>query len=362
MKAFFSITITALKMLFRNKQSLFFTWFLPLFLMLIIGYVTRETDTTIRLGVVYNHDNPATVQVVSALRNVDALEITDGTIDDEKAQLQDNKRDIVAVLPETFSFAPADQQPITVTLYENQSNPAQSAIGVMIVRQFFQEMSIQATHAPQLFQFATEQLSAKTMRYVDFLVPGILAMTIMQLGIFGTAFSIVDAKQKGILKRIIATPVRPWQFVIGNMLARLTLSLTQAIILITVAALVFDVHFSHWGWLTGLIVIGNIIFLSLGLFISGVAKTVESVPVLANLIAFPMMLLGGVFFPTTNLPEWLKVIVDKLPIAILADLLRKTTTLGKTLSEVWLSLLLLIVWAIVALLLANFFFRVQERE
>ena len=90
------------------------------------------------------------------------------------------------------------------------------------------------------------------------------------------------------------------------MLARLILSMTQAGILITVAWLVFDVHFNHWGWLLSLIVLGNIVFLSLGLFVSGLAKTVESVPVLANLIAFPMLLLGGIFFPTDNLPDWLR--------------------------------------------------------
>lgn len=361
MQPFFSITLATLKMLFRNKQSLFFTWFLPLCLMLIIGYVTRSNTTTIRLGVVYDHSNTSAQTVVDAMSAVEALEMTTGTKAEETAELEDNKRDLVLELPEGFTLQPTGT-PTAVTMYENVANPAQSAVGKLVVQQFFQQFQLQASQAPTLFQLNTEQLEGKSVRYVDFLVPGIIAMTIMQLGIFGTAFAIVDAKQKGVLKRVIATPIRPWQYVLGNMVARLVLSMTQAAILVTVAILVFDVQFNNWIWLISLIVLGNMVFLSLGLFISGLAKTVESVPVLANLIAFPMLLLGGIFFPTTSLPEWLKLIVDKLPIAVLADLMRSTVTLDKTMSEVYVQLLILIGWAIFAMILANSFFRLQERD
>lgn len=363
MKIFFSIAITTLKMLLRNKQSLFFTLFLPLFLMLVIGYVTRSNDTTIRVGVIYDQSNSAAQMIVDAMGQADSLDISTGTKDEEQKQMHDNKRDILVEIPADFSLQPQGAgQTTTITLYTNQANPAQSSLGTMVVQQFFRQFEEQATNPPHLFAFTTENISGQSGRYIDFLVPGIISMTIMQLGIFGTAFAIVDAKQKGVLKRVIATPVRPWQYVIGNMVARLFLSLCQAAILIIVARLVFDVHFQHWGWLAGLIILGNVVFLSLGLFISGVAKTVETVPILGNLIVFPMLLLGGVFFPTTNLPSWLKIFVTKLPIALLADLMRNTVTYSQTLKEVYQPLLWLVGWAVIALVLANKFFRLQERD
>lgn len=362
MHPFFSITISTLKMLFRNKQSLFFTWFLPLFLMIVIGYITKTGETTIQLGVVYNHENVAAQTVVDAMDKVDSLKITTGNLDEEQLAIKDNKRDLVVSIPDDFSLEPSGI-PTQMTVYENAANPSQSAIASMIVQQFFQQFTLQAVDAPELFTFKTEQISsAEGLRYVDFLVPGIIAMTIMQLGIFGTAFAIVDAKQKGVLKRVMATPVKPWQYVTGNMVARLILSFSQSAILVAVARVVFDVQFHHWGWLVLLVILGNVTFLSLGLFISGVAKTVETVPVLGNLVVFPMMLLGGIFFPTTGLPGWLKVVVDQLPIAVLADLMRKTVTFGKTFSEVWVQLLILVVWAVVASILANVFFKLQERD
>ena len=99
MKPFLSITLTTLKMLFRNKQSLFFTWFLPLCLMLIIGYVTRSNDVSIRLGVVYDHANTSAQTIVDAMSTVDALEVTTDSKELETAALQDNKRDLVIELP-----------------------------------------------------------------------------------------------------------------------------------------------------------------------------------------------------------------------------------------------------------------------
>jgi ABC-2 type transport system permease protein len=313
--------------------------------MLIIGYVTQSSDVSIRLGVVYDHTNTPAQTVVDAMSKVSALQITTDSKEAELAAIQDNKRDLVIDIPNDTK---------TITVYSNPSNPSQSVIGKMIVQQFFQ--------GPATVQLVDAAVSAKPIRYIDFLVPGIIAMTIMQLGIFGTAFAIVDAKQKGVLKRVIATPIRPWQYIGGNMVARLILSLSQAAILITVATLVFGVHFNHWIWLVSLIILGNIVFLSLGLFVSGIAKTVESVPVLANLIAFPMLLLGGIFFPTTGLPEWLKLVVDKLPIAVLADLMRSTVTLDKGFGDVWQQLLILVVWAALCLVLANTFFKLQERD
>lgn len=355
----YSITIATLKTLIRNKQTIFFIWFLPLTLMLVIGYLTQGNDSaSVSVGIVYSSQNQVASQIVDGLKKVDALDITTNSKDDELAALSDNKRDLVVVIPENVSV----QAPATIDVYENAGKPQQAGIGRMIVTQAFDQIERQVTQVPQLFTLETKKVDSTERRYIDFLVPGIIAMTIMQLGIFGTAFAIVDAKQKGVLKRVIATPISPWQFVLGNMLARLVLSLFQSAILVAVARIVFGVHFNHWGWLIGLVILGNAVFLSIGLWISGIAKTVETVPVLGNLIVFPMLLLGGIFFPTTGLPEWLAAIVTKLPIALLADLMRNTVTLDKGFAEVWPSLLELGAWAIVAIILANAFFRLQEKE
>lgn len=354
-----TITTATFKMLTRNKQSLFFTWFFPLMLMLAIGYLTQGNGgASVAVGMVHSSSNTVATQIVDGLKKVEAMDITTGTQEEELKALSDNKRDLVVVIPDEIGAGGS----ATIDIYENAGKPQQSGIAQMIVTQAFGEVERQMTQAPHVFVFESKKVDSTERRYIDFLVPGIIAMSIMQLGIFGTAFVIVDAKQKGVLKRVLATPIASWQYVIGNMLARLVLSMSQAAILVAVAHFAFDVQFRHWGWLLLLVILGNAVFLSIGLFISGVAKTVESVPVLGNLIVFPMLLLGGIFFPTTGLPDWLSAIVDRLPVALLADLMRNTVTLDKGFSDVWVSLLSLFVWVVIAVILANTFFRLQEKD
>lgn len=210
----------------------------------------------------------------------------------------------------------------------------------------------------------TQETAAGVMqiRYIDFLVPGIMAMTIMQLGIFSTAFSLVDYRQKGILKRILVTPVSSWQFIFGNMLARLLLSLSQAAIIIGVSYFVFDVQFHHWLTLLSIVILGNIVFLSLGLCISGIARTTESVPIMSNLIIFPMLLLGGIFYNPENLPKWLEHISNILPVSLIANTVRAISSHGASISSIRIQLLCLLGWGIAALFLANRFFSMQEKK
>lgn len=362
MQKFWSIALTTLKILVRNKQTLFFTGIMPLLIMVVIGYVTQSGSSgKLSLGIVYAESNPEAKMVVETLKKIETLEITTGSEVDEKAALEDNKRDSVIVLPENFSLS-QNTNPTNIIIYQNITNPVQGALTESVIQQIFSGIERQSKNLPPAFVYEKRSVQSSDIKYIDFLVYGILGMTIMQLGIFSTAFAVVEAKSKGVLKRLMATPIAPWQYILGNMVARLIISIGQSAILLIVATLIFDVHFQNWSWLIGLIILGNGVFLSLGLFISGLAKTVETVPVLANLIAFPMLLLGGVFFPTTRLPDWLKIVVEKLPIAALTGMLRDTVGLGMGFSEVKIPFITLVVWLFIALFLANTFFRLQEKE
>ncbi len=329
--------------------------------MLVIGYVSDSGQAGFRIGIAQPEPRNGAEVLGTYLEKIDGVELTIGDPVTEKEQLEKNKRDVVVELPAGFSLAPQEQEE-QVVIYQNAANPQIAGVATLLIQQVFQQAQLVGSGSQGWITVEQKRLEAQAFRYVDFLVPGIIAMTIMQLGIFGTAFAIVDAKQKGVLRRVMATPVRPWQFVLGNMVARLVLSLMQAAILIAVAILAFQVEFHNWWWLIGLILLGNIVFLSLGLFVSGVAKTVETVPFIANLIAFPMMLLGGIFFPTTAFPDWLRKIVDFLPIAPLADLMRDMVTIGKPFSEGWVKLVILLVWAVVAGVMASLSFKLQERD
>lgn len=114
--------------------------------------------------------------------------------------------------------------------------------------------------------------------------------------------------------------------------------------------------------LTLAVILGAFTFLGLGFTISGLSKTTDTVPVLANLTVFPMMFLGGTFFAVENMPSWLQVIANVLPLTYFSDAVREIMTKGTGIAGLWPDFLGLIVWAAILYTLAIFTFRMQEQD
>ena len=189
---------------------------------------------------------------------------------------------------------------------------------------------------------------------------GILGMNVMQLAIFSVAFALVADKQRGVLRRIMATPFRPIRFLTSQVLLRLVLSVIQILILLGVALLVFKVQVVGSVLdLLALTTLGSIAFLTVGFTLAGWAETVNQVPPVANLITLPQFFLSGVFFPTDVVPPLLKPISEHAPLTYLNDAVREVSTQGATLWDVRGDVLGLAVWSIVGFLLAVRFFKFQ---
>src|SRR6185503_14498971 len=109
--------------------------------------------------------------------------------------------------------------------------------------------------------------------------------------------------------------MRPFEFVTANILTRLLMALAQAAIFVALGVLAYNVHVAGAWWLLTLsVILGSLMFLGLGFTISGLSKNTESVPVLSNILVFPMMFLGGVFFSVSNMPVWLQHVAKYLPL------------------------------------------------
>src|SRR4029077_3605386 len=106
-------------------------------------------------------------------------------------------------------------------LLENVAQAQQAATAQSIVGQILDKTSLQLAQAPDYFKLQVESINAKKVKYIDFLLPGIVAMSIMQMAVFSVAFVFTDYKEKGILKRLLATPMKPQQFVAAQVITRL---------------------------------------------------------------------------------------------------------------------------------------------
>lgn len=155
----------------------------------------------------------------------------------------------------------------------------------------------------------------------------------------------------------------PYQFVTANIITRLCMAVSQAFLFIVLGVAYFHVPIAGPYWLLAVcVVLGSLMFLGLGFTISGLSKNIETVPVLANIVVFPMLFLGNVFFAAANMPAWLRSISDYLPLTFLASGLRGVMTDGAGPLEIQRDLIGMVLWAAVLVALAIATFRFQERE
>ena len=195
---------------------------------------------------------------------------------------------------------------------------------------------------------------ASGVNYIDFVVPGLVTMSLMQMAVFSIAFVVAQHKEKGVIRRLLATPMRSSDFLIAQVSSRVVVAVLQVLLLVSVSilALSFTVKGSFLG-LVVLAILGSLVFLSLGFIISGLSRTVETVPALANLIIFPMIIFGDIFFSLDKSPLWLQKVAERLPVQYLVDGFRGIMIQGKTLFDVRYDVLGLLVWLVVFFLIAQ---------
>ena len=166
-------------------------------------------------------------------------------------------------------------------------------------------------------------VKSQGLDYLDFLVPGIVALSIMQTAIFGVAGTIVTYKEKGVLRRLRATPLPMSSFMGSNVMMRIVTSLIQTAIVLAVGMLLFHVNVNGSLLIVCVVaIVGSGTFVSLGSTIASVSKNMEVAQALMNVVQTPMMFLSGIFFPMNNAPAWIQPIVKLMPLTYLADALR----------------------------------------
>ncbi len=195
-------------------------------------------------------------------------------------------------------------------------------------------------------------------RYIDFLIPGLLGMNLMNSGMWGIGFALVDMRQRKLLKRFVGTPMRRGDFLLALASSRLILMIIEVGLL-----LVFGVLFFHMrvlgsiGSIALIAAIGSLTFGGVGLLTASRAQKIESVSGLINLVMMPMWIFSGVFFSYERFPSVIHPLIKALPLTALNDALRACILEGKPLLQQWPRLLVMVLWGGISFLLALKWFR-----
>jgi ABC-type polysaccharide/polyol phosphate export permease len=172
-------------------------------------------------------------------------------------------------------------------------------------------------------------------RYIDFLVPGLVGMGIMSNAVWGLGFSIVDARRRKLMKRIVATPMRRVDYLLSFQIWRMLLLVFEVGVPVGFGVLVFGVPIrGSIVELAAIAVLGSLAFSALGLLIASRARTIEAVSGLMNIVLVPMWILSGVFFSSERFPDVVQPFIKALPLTALVDALRANMLQGASLVEV----------------------------
>lgn len=195
-------------------------------------------------------------------------------------------------------------------------------------------------------------------RYIDFLIPGLVGVGVMGNSIWGLGFSIVDARRRKLMKRIVATPMPRHYYLLSFLLFRMLLLVVEVGVPVMFGLLAFGVPFRGSALtLTAFCVLGSLAFSAIGLLIASRVRTIEAVSGLANAVMLPMWVLSGVFFSAQRFPEIIQPLIKALPLTALIDALRAIMLQGAGAAALVRECVTLVGWLVVCFALALRLFR-----
>ncbi|MCR8632551.1 ABC transporter permease [Paenibacillus radicis (ex Xue et al. 2023)] len=364
MNAYVQLTLAQLRIFIRNRQVLFWTLLFPVFFMVMLGSFLGNGNSVSLEGVVIDQDQTTQSQTISGLMKSSAIVKATESQDAEQAlaQLKQGDTQFVLIIPkgtgQTIQSGIKSGAPAELKMYYDETNLSVSELAKVALNQIIDSVSKQSVNYTPVLSLKSEGVQSLKLRYIDFLVPGILAMMIMSNNLNGVAGQIASWRERGVLRRMQSTTLRASTFIAAQITARLVLNGIQSVIVLLVAYLFFGTQVNG-SWLTLLffVVLGTLAFMATGFIVAGIAKTPESAGPIAGFISFPMLFVGGVFFPIKNMPEFLQGAVKLIPISHLTVALRQVMNVGTAMSGLWVEAAFLGGWLVLAFIAASLTFK-----
>ena len=338
-----NLVIVRMKELGREPEMVFWTFAFPVLLALGLGIAFRDKPAEVTpIAVVANAQAQ---QVLELLRRSPASSVI-------RADLVDQAKAFDRFRLGTYALVvTADANGI-----QYRYDPARPE-SVLARSQVDDAIQSSAGRSNPLKTEST-QSSEPGSRYIDFLVPGLIGMNLMNSGMWGVGYALVEMRQRKLLKRFVATPMRRSDFLLALMTSRLVLMFLEVGLLLIFGVLFFHMRVMGSVWailLWG--AIGSVAFGGLGLLTASRAQKIESISGLMNAVMMPMWIFSGVFFSYERFPAILHPFIKALPLTALNDALRASILEGTPLMHQWGRLLVLGLWGGVSFVLAVRWFR-----
>lgn len=351
------------KTTFREKQVWFWSIFYPVLLLVVFltifgGSGDDDTNFQASVAVVKEQASPLADRMEGILKEIPVLEWEETKpVSKEQAEewLKEKEIDAVIVLPE----GKEGKQIGLLINKEKQNSVLAQALGNILNGMIMQLNYEQAQVTPEI-SLAMDFVSSGSskVKYSDFLLTGLIALSISQAGLFGMV-GMVEMRRNGLLKRLRLTPVNMKLFGLSNILVRFILSGIQVILLTLIGLLFYDarVDFDIVAFVI-MFIVGTVAFAAIGFMIASLSKSMDSYFGIANLTSFIMMFLSGIFFDYSMLPDYIKPLSNALPLTYFANGIRDGMVYGLSILEpsFWMNIGILSAWAAVTFLIGSRFY------
>jgi len=346
-----------LKIFFRNRQSIFFSMLFPLIFTGVFFFSGGAADP-IKLGLVNLSQSSIANSFSELVIAEPSFKVTKGSLSILREELINGDQTAIIVVPENFSVT-GDAGELNLILDASQVRQASSIEETL--KNSLLSIEREVRGIKPMFNLVVEDVQARPQRYVDFLLPGILAYMLMNLCIAGSGFNIVEYRRRGILKRLFVTPIQPKDFIVAIILSRMVIVLTQISVMLGLAIIILDINIvGGLPSLYGMIIFGTFIFLCIGFFLGSLAKTQEAIQPIVALTSFPQLILSGVFFPISSMTEWLQPVAHSLPLSVVVSGLRGIANDGMSLLSINYTTMGVVIWMMISFFVAIKYFVWKE--
>jgi ABC-2 type transport system permease protein len=301
------LTLIRFREFLREPEAVFWTFIFPLLLAGGLGLAFRSRPGDVaKIGVLTSA--PAAAMVTQALGGDSTIQLV--SLDDTAA--------VTALRIGTVALVVVARDAANVEYRFDQARTEARTARLLV------DQALQRARGRNDAVTVTESLvSERGSRYIDFVLPGLLAMNLMGSGMWGIGFSIVDARKKKLLKRFVATPMRRHHYLMSFLAMRLGLMVIEVTVISAFGYFAFGVPMRGSLVAFGVAcLLGALVFGSLGLLVASRARTIEAASGLMNLLMLPMWVASGVFFSAGNFPDAVQPVIQALPLTAVVDSVR----------------------------------------
>ena len=341
----------------RNKIGLFFSLVFPIILILLFGSIFSGSNGPIQVYV-QNQDNQSySAQFVAALNSTNVVRpvLVDNSTDFPQYLLSHSATAGI-LIPKGFSADYNASRPVSVTIY---TNPADTSSGIVIATTNEVVNAFNLQGRPPVIRTQSLIISSQSYKYIDFLVPGLIGFTVLTSPMFSLVNISSEYKKTKLFKQLSLTPLTKGEWLTSKIIWYTLLSIISYLLMTFVGITLFGAHVGITPLVLPFLVIGPLFFVSLGMLVGTLTKSVESAAVVGNLITFPMMFLSGTFFPVNTMPQYLQNFAHVLPLFYVIDGLNQVMIYNNT-SQMLYDAAIVLAGAIVVFVLAVGLFKWRE--